>query len=221
MKTLSLTLMAWLIGAGLAAAQEPARAPLNRGDVHFVLGWQNIRKEQPSAQSFDNDWLNGIFYGGAGAGWYWTDNLKTQVDVGGGTHANQYRYESTTVNGLNTTTSSRLRVQQQNLALSQQYQFFRNEWFHPHIGAGIDIARETTTEEYEPTFAFDSAARVTRQLTPRRIEGPDHRIVARPFVEAGFKGYVTRRAFFTGDSRVMVRGGIDEVLFRFGFGVDF
>ena len=32
---------------------------------------------------------------------------------------------------------------------------------------------------------------------------------------------MTRRAFFTGDMRLMVRHGIDDVLFRAGFGIDF
>jgi hypothetical protein len=32
---------------------------------------------------------------------------------------------------------------------------------------------------------------------------------------------MTPRAYFTGDARVMLRDGIDEVLFRLGFGVDF
>ena len=94
MKTLPFAAAAWLLGAGLAGAQEPPRAPLNRGDAHFVIGWQNLHKEQP--QQHYNDWLNGIFYGGAGAGWYWTDNLKTQVDFGGGTKADQYPLQPTT-----------------------------------------------------------------------------------------------------------------------------
>ena len=32
---------------------------------------------------------------------------------------------------------------------------------------------------------------------------------------------MTRRAFFTGDMRIMFRGGVEEVLFRAGFGIDF
>ena len=44
--------------------------------------------------------------------------------------------------------------------IAQQYQFFRNQWFHPHVGGGVDIARETTTEEYEPVFVFDPVTRV-------------------------------------------------------------
>jgi hypothetical protein len=32
---------------------------------------------------------------------------------------------------------------------------------------------------------------------------------------------MTRRAFFAGDTRLMFRKGLDEVLFRVGFGIDF
>ena len=211
---------AWLVASGLAAAQEPSQAPLTRADTHFVIGWQNLKKEQPTPQRYDN-WVNGIFYGGAGAGWYWTDNLKTQVDFGAGTRGSQYRNELIVINGQTTGVSSHLRVRQQSLALSQQYQFFRNQWFHPHVGAGVDIARETTTEDYSPIYFFDSVTRTSRQLEPPRNEGPDHRVLARPFGELGFKAYLTRRAFFTADTRLMYRNGLDEVLFRLGFGIDF
>ena len=71
------------------------------------------------------------------------------------------------------------------------------------------------------TRIFDQATRTSRQISPARIDGPSHDTIVRPFAELGFKGYMTRWAFFTGDTRVMFRGGIDEVLFRVGFGVDF
>jgi opacity protein-like surface antigen len=222
MKRFPLAAVAWLVGATVAGAQELPKGPLNRGDVHVVAGWQNLHKPQSPEERYGNDWLNGIFFGGAGAGWFWTDNLKTQVDFGGGTRARQYRYAPIVVDGLSTgAVSSRLNVQQQSLAIAQQYQFFRNQWFHPHVGAGVDLARETTREEYDPIFVFDPITRVSRQVSPPRNEGPDHRFIARPFGEAGFKAYMTRRAFFTGDARLMFRTGVDEVLFRFGFGIDF
>src|SRR5688572_26731598 len=223
MKTLPLAMAAWLIGTAVAGAQDQVRSPLVRGDAHFVIGWQNLHKEQPTQQGgcCSNDWLNNIFYGAAGVGWYWSDNLKTQVDFGGGTKGEQYRYSYVTTGTRSTSTSSRVRVQQRSVAVGQQYQFFRNQWFHPHVGAGIDIARETTRETFQPTFVYDSAARTSTQIQPPRDVGPDHRTIARPFAEAGFKAYMTRRAFFTADSRIKFRGGMDEVLFRLGFGVDF
>ena len=106
------------------------------------------------------------------------------------------------------------------MAIGQQYQFFRNQWFHPHLGAGVDLARETTTEEFQPVVAFDNVTHQSRTIEPARTEGPKHDFIARPFVEGGFKSYLTRRAFFTGAARVMFRNGIDEVLFRAGFGFD-
>lgn len=201
-------------------AQTPAAVPQpSRADAHFVIGWQNLNKDQP--QDHYNDWLNDIFYGGAGAGWYWTDHLKTQIDFGAGTRAQQYRYRQSFVGGIQTYETSRLSVRQQSVAIGQQYQFFRNQWFHPHVGAGVDLARETTTEEYQPVVTFDNVTRQSRTIQPARTEGPEHDFIARPFVEGGFKAYLTRRAFFTGDTRVMFRNGIDEVLFRAGFGFDF
>jgi len=210
-------LLLTLLQAQPVAAPQPAR---QRADIHVVAGWQNLHREQPEQPSY-NDWINGIFYGGVGAGWYWTDNLKTQIDFGAGTKGRQYRYEQVTIGGNPGYQSSRVAVSQQSLAIGQQYQFFRNAWFHPHIGGGVDFARETTTTEFEATTVYDPVTRVYRQVLPRRTEGPDSRYVARPFVEAGFKAYMTRRSFFTADSRVKFRGEIDEVLFRVGFGVDF
>lgn len=210
--------VAILLAAG-ASAQTPAVQP-PRGDAHFVIGWQNLHKPQPEGGSY-NDWLNAIFYGGAGAGWYWNDHLKTQIDFGAGTKAEQYRYRQFTIGGVQTYESSRMAVSQQSVAIEQQYQFFRNQWFHPHVGLGIDLARETSTAEYQPVTVFDNVTRTTRTITPAHVDPPEHRFVTRPFGEAGFKAYMTRSAFFTGDARLMFRHGIDEVLFRAGFGIDF
>jgi opacity protein-like surface antigen len=211
-----------LLLVGLLAQAQPPPAPvpqLPRADAHFVIGWQNIRKDQP--QNHYNDWLNDIFYGGAGAGFYWTDNLKTQVDFGAGTRAKQYRYRQVPANGGIAYESSRLTLRQQAVSIGQQYQFFRNQWFHPHLGVGVELARETTTEEYEPITFFDNVTRTSRVIQPARTEGPEHDFIARAFAEGGMKAYITRRAFFTGDMRMMFRHGIDEVLFRAGFGFDF
>jgi len=200
-----------------AAAQTPT--PLPRADAHAVIGWQNLHKE-PGFDHY-NDWLNNIFYGGAGAGWYWTDNLKTQIDFGAGTTDDQYRFRQFAVNGTQTYESSRLSVRQSALTVQQQYQFFRNQWFHPHVGVGVELARETTTERYDPISVFDNVTRTSRTIEPARTEGPDHRFIARGVGEVRFKAYMTRKAFFTTDMRLMFRNGIDQVLFRFGVGVDF
>ena len=168
-----------------------------------------------------NNWANDIFYGGAGAGWHWTDHHKTQVDYGAGTRGEHYRYRAISINGAQGSEISRVKVQQQSLAISQQYQFYRNQWFHPRVGLGVEFARESQTQRFEPVSVYDPVLRVSRLIAPARTEGPTHRLVVRPFGELGFKAYMTRRAFFTTDMRLMARDGIDEVLFRLGFGIDF
>ena len=55
----------------------------------------------------------------------------------------------------------------------------------------------------QPVFIYDHVTRISRQVAPARTEGPTHRIVVRPFGELGFKAYMTRRAFFTDDTRMM------------------
>ena len=216
---------AWLICTGSAAAQPAADVtPVTaRADFHAVIGWQNLRQHRgDEALGSYNNWANNIFYGGAGAGWHWTEHLKTQVDYGAGTEGEHYQYRAVSINGAQGSEISNIRVRQQSLAISQQYQFYRNQWFHPRVGLGLDIARETRTEQFQPLTVYDPVLRVSRVIAPARTEGPTHQAVVRPFAEVGLKAYMTRRAFFTTDMRLMARsGGIDEVLFRLGFGMDF
>jgi opacity protein-like surface antigen len=209
-----------LAAVSTAAAQDPPpTTTLSHGDVHFVVGWQNIRKPPPQQQY--NEWLNAILYGGAGVGWYWTDHLKTQVDFGAGTEGHQYRYQVISINGQTTNVSSQLAVRRQRMAIAQHYQFFRNRWFHPYVGAGADITRETATEQFNFVLVYDSVTRTSREIAPPRTEGPNHSIIVRPFATVGFKAYMTQRAFFMADSRVVFEREVDELLFRVGFGVDF
>ena len=221
MKPLFPGLIAALLVASPVTAQDVVKAPVSRADVHFVAGWQNIRSEDQSDLPYRNEWMNSILQGSIGAGWYWTDHHKTQIDFGGSTKANHYTSRPVTISGTTTYESSNVERFERNVSFSQHYQFFRNQWFHPNVAAGVEIARATTTEHYPPVFVYDNVTRTSREVQPARVEGPNHETIVRPFVQTGFKAYMTRKAFFLTDVRVMVRGGIDEVLFRFGIGVDF
>ena len=202
--------------AGAQSLLPPDRAV--RGDAVGTLGWMNVRSN--AGESFDN-WANRILDASAGVGFYWTQHLKTEIDVGATTRTEHYFAEPLVVNGINTYRAGSVDFSQRHLAISQQYQFFENAWFHPHLAAGVDVTRENSEEERQPVFLFDPVTRVSRQIEPAGRFGPETRTRVRPFVAAGFKGYLSRRAFFRSDMRVLVRNGADEVLLRFGFGVDF
>jgi hypothetical protein len=218
MRPPTLLLTAWLAGAGLAGAQTPPPSPLTRADVQASFGWQNLREPQPFG--YDN-WINALVFGDAAAGLYWTDHLRTQIDAGTTTEGQHYRGNPITVDGLQGFETSRELVRERTLSISQQYQFFRNAFFHPHAGAGVEIIAQRRTANYDPTVVFDPITHGYRTIAAARTEGPATRWIARPFVDLGYKAYMNRRAFFVNDARVGFRSGIEEVRVRFGFGVDF
>jgi hypothetical protein len=202
---------------GEALAQPPA-VPLVRADVLGTVGWLNVTTDGPGTY---DDWHHRGLFGGGGLGWHWTDHLKTELDAGASSEAEFSRVEPVPLDGTAIYVSARVLVRMRRLALTQQYQFFRNAWFHPHVAAGLDWTWERTRELFEPAFWFDGPVRPPRPVLPPGRAGPHTRLVVRPVAAAGFKAYMTPRTFFRSDVRVAVQGGIDEVLWRFGLGVDF
>ena len=109
-------LLAALLAQSPATPSPSPAGPVMRGDVQGVIGWQNLRDHD--AQDHYNDWVNDIFYGGVGAGWYWTDHHKTVIDFGAGTRGDTYRYRNIVVGGVTTYEASRLRTQQTSLSIA-------------------------------------------------------------------------------------------------------
>jgi hypothetical protein len=216
--------------ASPALAQVPQRSPLARGDVVGLLGWQNVKQSSvgdDSGNGNGNDWHNGGVYGGGTFGWYWTDNHKIELEVGASDRNRFTTYETLFIDNATAYARSVYTFSTRRVAIGEQYQFFRNEWFHPHVAAGVDLTWQTTTETAEPLIAFGpsglnpSVVGVSRLIRPGAVHGPDTNLRVRPFGEVGFKAYMTPRGFFRGDLRMMAGSGIDEVQMRFGFGVDF
>ena len=215
--TLGVSLVA---SPALAQGQTAPPAPVSRGDVAGIVGWQNVNKSDLDGQ-YSNDWYNRSLYGAGIAGWYWNDHHKSEVEAGGSTEARFEIYRPYPVDANPFTSSNSVfTFSTRRLAVSQQYQFFRNAWFHPHVGAGLDVNWETTTETVGPIISYGPTG-PPRQIAPPRVIGPDTRVRVRPFGEVGIKAYVAPRAFLRTDLRVLARRGIDEVQVRFGAGIDF
>ena len=203
--------------AGSAAAQP--RAPLSRGDVSGTLGWLSVDKG--SAGPYDlRNWAQSVF-GSAAAGWYWTDNLKTEIEFGAGNEGRSYLGRQLVIGGRISYETRETEAYRRTLAIGQQYQFFHNAWFHPHVAAGANLTWERATTYVNPVVLYDDVARTARVVSPARTEGPKTTAAVHPFVATGFKAYMSKRTFFRNDLRVAFRDGVDEVLLRFGFGIDF
>jgi outer membrane protein W len=202
--------IALLALTGDAQAQGVA-GPVVRADVAGTLGWLNADKSELDTNQ-RNDWYNQSLYGGAGLGWYWTDHWKTEIEAGASTSAELYSYAPTVIAGRTYTVYSRHTFSTSRLAIGQQYQFFRNVWFHPFLGAGLDLTWERSNRRDE----------IVQSLPPPTLTYSTRtELLVRPFATIGFKTYFTSRAFFRSDMKVAFDKGIDEALLRFGFGVDF
>ena len=212
--SVAVTLLASAAGAPAHAQGAP---PIARADAAALVGW--LAASSGSAGPHRGDDWNNNFFGGASVGWYWTDHLKTEVDSGAGTEATAYRVVPRTIDGRPTYESVQTTVTRRVLGIGQQYQFFRNAWFHPHVAAGVTWSWDRRTDYFQPLVVFDDLA--GRVVEEARTEGPRTVLTLRPYAAAGFKAYITRRGFFRTDLRVAFRGGIDESLVRLGFGVDF
>jgi len=212
-------LVLWTTPA-FAQTAPPAERPLTRADLSGSLGWFNASKADLDSSPY-NDWYGRSLHGGVAAGWYWTDHLKSEIDVSGTTNARLYGYPPVVIGGHPGNTAVEYVIGTRKLAVTQLYQGLRNQWVHPYAGLGVEMTWERITEHHGPTFIFDPVVRTTRQVLPERTIGPRTDLVARPVGSLGLKAYVTSRAFIRGDLRIAFRGGIDEVLLRCGFGVDF
>ena len=209
------------LAAGLLLTSWDASAQsitLSRSDVSGILGVQTV--DSGAGGFLSSHHFDGRFYGSVAGGWYWTEHLKTEIDFGARTKAPVWVASPTLVGEPLTYYPADKTFSRQTLAVGQQYQFFHNSWFHPHLGAGVNLTSERSTLHQAAITVYDPATRTSRRLGADRTEArSDFRVS--PFVQSGFKAYMTPRTFFRGDLRVAFRSGVDDVITRFGFGFDF
>ena len=208
-----------ILAGSVGEASAQSETQVIRGDVTATIAWLSA-DAHPTGPYNGNNWVSS-FFSAASAGWHWTDNLKTEVDFGAGTKARVFSSEQITIEGRATYVTTDSRFSRRTLGISQQYQFFHNVWFHPHLAAGANVTLEHRTDHIGPIYLYDDVARTSRVVTLAQNEDPRTSVTIRPFVAVGFKAYITERTFFRNDFRLAFRGGPDETALRIGFGVDF
>lgn len=200
-------------------AGASAQTPSTRGDVSGLVGW--LGSEFSTGEPRYSSRWDSSFHGALVAGWHWTDHLKTEVDFGANTLGRAFLSEQYTLHGVPLYRSIHRTFSKKAIGIGQQYQFFRNAWFHPHLAAGAHVVWERRTDEYQPYYIYDPVARINRLVDDRHLAGPETDVTVRPYVAGGFKAYLSRRAFFRNDLRVAFKKDAHEALLRFGFGMDF
>jgi hypothetical protein len=140
--------------------------------------------------------------GGVIVGYYWTSHLKTEFDVSTSTAGEIYSVEPLVPPGTTTPLflqrDHEFRVTTASAGLIGQY--FENAWFHPFVGAGLELVLE---REHIETALPALPPRDPRAAAAMQAPEPEtlNRYGARPYVAAGFKAYVSERAFSRTDIR--------------------
>jgi outer membrane protein W len=202
--------------AASGSAQDIFTRPVTRADAWAGFGWNHARLAE--AGEYDN-WYHESVSGALGAAWYWTDHLRTEIEAGGTSRGRITVFEPGLVDGQLTGRYGWIQHRLRTVGGTQHYQFFRNAWFHPYVGAGFDILREEKDEHIEPVILFDAGGRTT--VLEAASDESSSRTSIRAAASFGFKAYLARRAYFRTDARIGLGRQIDDVVVRFGFGVDF
>lgn len=208
--------------ASPVAAQPPVGGtalpptPAARPDLYVSVGWLNVNKDELGT---GNNWFNRGVDAGVTFGWHWTPHLKTEIDASASRRGTFYSSGDIWIDGRPAYGSSDNAFSTRRVAVGQQYQFGENAWFHPHLGAGVEFNWETVDRFDHPVFFYTASGRQDLRGPIRHPRRTD--VHVRPFAEWGFKAYMTGRAFFRSDLRVVAAKRPEEVRIRFGFGMDF
>jgi hypothetical protein len=218
------TLKTLIVVLGLASAVPAAAQSIPRHDLSVLLGWSTANRPRPSLP-YDS-WI-GAWFTTATTGWYWSDHQKTEVTVAGASERQHFGgFEFTEHSPLSYTSSSTtFALRTQLFTGAQIYQFFRNTYVHPFVGAGVEIDRERwETVTVDETYVRASESPISpyelTTSTTTRSE-PDVRLRARPFAIAGLKGYLSERTFIRADISLSAGRAFDRVSWRIGGGFDF
>ena len=202
--------------AASPALAQPAEAIVTP-DVSASLGWLNTNRSDLGPY---DDWSNDGVHGAVGFGWSWTPHVRTEVEASASSRVRHFSSTPVTIDRLPGYTAVENTFSTRRLTLGGQYQFRENAWFHPQVSAGLDLNWESRRTVHLETSVYDPVTRQSRVVRPAVRETDRTVLHTRPFVGAGFKAYMTPRAFFRSDVRVVAWDRVEDVLLRFGFGVD-
>lgn len=192
MRLPAMTLLFITLAAGAARAQT-LPSPLARTDFAASIGsFSADRADEGSYDQWSHSWFRGL-----SGGLYWTDHLKTELDVAWAGTAETYGVERADLPGFAPYTQFSVRHYYRNLTVSaaQLYQFGRNARMHPFVAAGVEVDRELhESDRPEQTFRSYSGNQPTQSITIPAWHRTETTVHARPFAAAGFNQGVLHAA---------------------------
>jgi hypothetical protein len=211
------------LGAGASAqAQIVAQAPVDpaRWDVASHTGWTGGHKADVGAE-WDR-WYE-AWSGGATAGFYLTPNVKAELQT---LFTHRARLSGYTLVPVPVQSFPAYQPEEHQFTAAAvsagvAYQFGTNQWFHPFVAGGVDVMRERHEAQRPAVTIPGRGFGEPPVIIPAgpAIDRVDWS--ARPFAGAGFKLYMTERAFIRSELRsTFSTRGVDYVTWAAGIGVD-
>jgi opacity protein-like surface antigen len=180
------------------------------------VGWFASDRDVREGPYFEDDTQHRWVFGGD-VGWYWTEHLKSEIGVSTTTTGSSFvlvPIGEPNPRGYPYASGDR-RSRDTRVVAQQIYQFGRNAWVHPYVGAGVALVWETSRVEFDqPPFGNPGPP----VPPPERTETATR---VKPVVSAGVKAYFSPRAFFRGDVLLSPWTSSRDVTLRAGIGVDF
>jgi hypothetical protein len=214
------TTLFFVVLLGMAGAAE-ARQSWDVGGTIGAFG--NAPQEPPS--SYDHWYFTPRY--AASIGKYWTDHLKTEVELAGSGEGSRYAQHFVNVPGVPADfpfgAQEYYRLHQ--LSGRLVYQFFENAWMHPYVfgGAALDVERRRTEIHEQYYYASHGPnVPVERILAiPSQSIGPTTTMRPAAVFGTGAKVYMTPRAYFNATAITSFSSASRTLSFVAGFGVDF
>jgi hypothetical protein len=210
-------------GATAAAQDRPIVSVLppapSRVDITAQVGWLGSNKSGIGADW--DDWYSAAA-GSVTVGYYLTPHLKAELSTSFASEGRIFGQELTPIPGE---PYPFYRVREHYFSSSAlgggtSYQFLENQWFHPFAGAGIELVRETH-RTVVPSQTVPSRKPGSPTVLPASGATRERAYAARPFLSAGFKLYMSERAFVRSDLRsTFASRGAAHLVWSAGIGVD-
>ncbi len=195
-----------------------AQVELARNDTTLSVGWAG---SEYALSDYDR-WRGSLFLSVTG-GHYWTDHLKTEIEAGWSSRVNDETYELVTVRNVPSYGRATYRIRDDRLTVGQSYQFGRNAWAHPYVGAGADLIRRRTMLDRpaQTTYPNSPSTRPAPWIDIPAFRASETQVLVRPFIKTGVKMYASERMFFLTELKLGFAPDLDHALWKLGLGFDF
>jgi hypothetical protein len=177
------------------------------------VGW--LGHHPPDAGDTSDNW-NHRLYAGALFGYYWTEHLKTEAELGITSEGHSWAatlIDELSPDGFPVYSYEQREYRDLRLSVGQTWQFLDNRWVHPFITAGVDLDRSHLRRE------------IQLQRHPRIPPGTtvieESSWQPKPYIATGLKMYFTSTTFARMDVHGASGSGNQHIVWRIGIGKDF